>query len=140
MAEHDNSLAAILDRLANIERKVQTLEGTAASRMSAGTKRQSIKEFLLEKRPKDAVQTTLAVGYYIEHVDGISPFSVKDLAEGYRSARERLPANINDKINHCIKDGHMMPVKEKKDGHKAWVLTSSGERFVENGLKDVERS
>ncbi len=38
-------------------------------------------------------------------------------------------------IKHCITGGSMMETKEKKDNKPAYVVTSTGERFVENGYK-----
>ena len=65
-------------------------------------------------------------------------FNTKDLAEGFRSAKEPPPTNMNDKVNLNIRKGHMMEAKEKKDKSKAWVLTNSGEKFVEEGLPEGE--
>jgi hypothetical protein len=63
----------------------------------------------------------------------MSQFNIKDLAECFRSAKEPAPANINDKVNSNIQKGYMMEEKEKKDKLTAWVLTNSGEKFVEGG-------
>jgi len=63
-------------------------------------------------------------------------FNARDLANGFRLAKEPPPTNINAKVDLNIGKGHMMEAKEKKDKFKAWVLTNSGEKFVEEVLPE----
>jgi hypothetical protein len=128
----------IMGKLDDHEGRISALEGMPAKKTQGEGKKLSIKEFILTKKPVDDVQKTLVVGYYLEHYEGMDGFSAKDLAEGFRSAKEPLPTNINDKVNRNIQSGRMMDAKEKKDNRKAWVLTNSGEKFVEEGLPEGE--
>lgn len=135
-------LEEILDSVKNLENRVAHIEvsgmpnkTTAPSQISPIEKKMSIKEFLIKRAPSGGVQTTLAIAYYVETLDGISPFNKKDLEKGFRAAKETVPENINDKTNMCIKNGHVMEAEEKKDKMKAWVLTRSGEQFVSIGFK-----
>lgn len=126
LQEHErriSKLEAVLIRPAEKEKK------------GSGTKKLSVKEFVLLKNPKDDNLKTLCIAYYFEKYEGACCFNAKDLEKGFRSARETPPGNINDRVNKNIAKGFMMEAEEKKDKHKAWVLTSSGERFVENGFK-----
>lgn len=127
-------IADIIKRLEDHERRISALEGMPQKTIREG-KKLSVKEFIIEKKPIDDVQKTLVIGYYIEHFENMDKFNAKDLTEGFRLAREPVPANINDKVNMNIAKGHMMAAKEKKDNFKAWYLTNTGEQFVENGLK-----
>lgn len=127
-------IADIIKKLEDHERRISALEEMPQKTISEG-KKLSVKEFILEKKPSDDVQRTLVIGYYLEHFEGMDKFNVKDLTEGFRLAREPLPANINDKVNLNIAKGCLMAAKEKKDKFKAWCLTNRGEKFVENGLK-----
>lgn len=128
-------IADIIKKLEDHERRISALEGMPQKTISEG-KKLSVKEFIIEKKPIDDVQKTLVIGYYLEHFENMDRFNVRDLTEGFRLAREPVPANINDKVNLNIeRRGRMMPAKEKKDMRKAWYLTSTGEKFVENGLK-----
>ncbi|MGD9116734.1 MAG: hypothetical protein PVJ61_06110 [Dehalococcoidia bacterium] len=127
-------ISEIMRVLKDLERRISVLEGMPEKSKSEG-KKLSVKEFLLTKNPADDVQRTLVIGYYLENFEGVEAFNVKDLTEGFRLARERVPLNMNDKVNLNIAKGYLMPAKEKKDKFKAWVLTNSGERFVEGGLK-----
>jgi hypothetical protein len=122
-------------RLIELEKRVSIIEGKFVPEKELTTKKISIKEFFIPKSPKDSVQKTLLIGYYLEHYEGLSSFNIKDLEEGFRSAREPVPQNLNDKVNMNINKGHIMPVKEEKDKLKAWVLTNTGERIAEEGFE-----
>jgi hypothetical protein len=90
---------------------------------------------LLAKDVKADTQKVLALSYFLEREQGLSSFNVPDLEAAFRSAREKLPSNMNDAVNKNIARGFLMEAKDKKDSKKAWHLTSTGERFVENGMK-----
>ena len=92
----------------------------------------SIKEFIIAQEPKNEVQKTLAIGYYLEKYEGESPFNLKDLRRGFRKAKEKLPSNLSDKVYRNMTKGHMMEVEERKDNLTAWMLTNSGESLVES--------
>ena len=127
-------IADIIKKLDDHERRISALEGMPQKTISEG-KKLSVKEFILEKKPSDDVQRALVIGYFLEHFEGMDKFNVKDLTEGFRLAREQLPDNINDKVNLNIAKGYLMAAKEKKDKFKAWYLTNTGEKFVENRMK-----
>ena len=116
------------------EKRIQRLERLFESKPIQTKKQISIKEFILTKGPKNDVEKTLVIGYYLENFRGLSSFNAKDLEDGFREAKEKVPENINYKVIKNIKKGFMMEAKEKKDKLKAWTLTSTGERFVENEL------
>jgi len=128
----------IMTKLEDHESRISALEGAPGKKTLVEGKKLSIKEFLLTKKPNDDVQRTIVIGYYLEHFESMDSFNTRDLADGFRSAKDPLPANINDKVNSNIGKGYMMEAKEKKDKLKAWVLTNSGEKFVEEGLPEGE--
>ncbi|MFH0869358.1 MAG: hypothetical protein V1839_03960 [archaeon] len=119
---------ALEKRVAAVEKRFETEKPASAQ------KQLSVKEFILSKAPKNDVERTLAIGYYLERFDGKTAFSVQDIDTGFRSAKEKVPDNLNDKVNQNIKKGHMMEAKIQKGAPKAWNLTSSGERLVESGF------
>ena len=127
----------VWDKLEQHEKRITAIERMLISKPEAiKQKGFSIKEFILTKKPKDDVQKTLVIGYYLEKYNRMSSFNVKDLEYGFRQAREPVPKNINYKIFLNAKKGHMMEAKEQKDKLKAFNITGSGERFVENELKN----
>lgn len=141
-ANIDNKLDAILKAIQNLETRITRIE--SADRQASvgqkvtpgsGSKKLSIKEFLLEHPPTTDIQRTLAVGYFLEAHVGMASFTRADLERGYQDARESAPSNISVNIKHCIKQGHMMEAQETKDNKTAYVITRSGEHFVAAGYK-----
>lgn len=132
----DKTLQEILSLVQNVDKRLIALEsesvpGATINQVEATQKKVSAKEFLLERKPKGAVQTALAVGYYLEKCEAVVSFNKDDIEKIYRSAKMSPPANINDKVNMCIRAGYMMESEDKKDNKKAWVLTLLGEKYVE---------
>jgi len=123
-------LEQIKDMLDRHEKKLSKLELFLIGRHKLKKKKLSLNEFILLKNPSDDVQRTLCIGYFLENYDGLSSFNKNDLETGFRKAREKLPPNVNDKVNLNIKRKYMDEAGEKKDGLKAWVLTNSGQKKV----------
>jgi len=130
----------IENKIVSLEQRVKKVEDQLAS-ITPGenkintpevVKKLSVKEFLIAKNPSDDVKRTLAIAYFLEHVSGMVSFNVEDINQGFRSAKIQPPSNTNDKINVNIKNGYIMEAEEKKESKKAWVLTATGEKFVEN--------
>lgn len=132
-------LKEILSSVKNLEVRLSKLESGTAHSASDSTahsteKKLSLKEFLIDRAPSNAVQTTLAIAYFIENYEGKSPFNAADLERGFRAARESVPPNINDKANMCVKNGYFMEHNEKKDSMKAWLVTRTGEDVIRSGF------
>jgi hypothetical protein len=127
----DKKLDAILDAI-----EVSTTGASGGKTAApASAKKLSIREFLLKHPPTTDVQRTLAVGYYLETNEGMGSFTRADLEKGYRDAKNSLPSNMSMNIQQCVKAGNMMEAKEKKDNKPAYVVTSTGEQFVESDYK-----
>jgi hypothetical protein len=128
----------IVARLNSLESRVAKLEdasGPGTQRGVTHVKKTSAKEFLLNKAVKSEVQKVLALAYFLERHESLAVFNVPDLENIFRSAREKLPKNMNDAVNKNIARGFIMEAAEKKDSKKAWNLTGSGERFVESDMQ-----
>ncbi len=139
--EANDMLQEILSTVKNLEQRISLIEDGASStnivtmeRPTVSAKKMSIKEFLIQVSPTNGVQTTLAIAYYMEKYDGVSPINAADIEKGFRAAKEPVPSNINDKTNMCVKNGHLMEAEEKKDSMKAWIVTRSGEQVAEKGF------
>lgn len=126
-------------RIEDLERRVAAIEAWMhrTPEPPASGKPLSIREFVTAKSPKTKVDTALLVGFYFERFSGISPFNLDDLMQGFGQAKEPLPANPSDLLYQNVRRGFLMEAPEKKGGSKAWVVTNSGERFVENGLREA---
>jgi len=137
--EIDEKLENLKKEISNHEQRISELESLLQKNPKVAKKKISIKEFILSKKPKKEVQKTLVVGYYLEKYELLTSFNAKDLKEGFRNAKEKIPKNINYKVIKNIEEGYMMESKEKKDNFKAWTLTDSGEKFVENNFENDRR-
>jgi hypothetical protein len=113
------------------------LEGPNQKELRIFKKGISINEFIGSQKLNGDVQRTLAAGYYLEKYEGLSSFNAKDLADAYR--RLKVPKSQNINFNYKaiknIQQGYMTETKQKKDKQKAWALTDSGEKYVENGFQ-----
>lgn len=126
-------------RVSTLEEKVQLFEQLLQNKKNIldsknGQKKQSIREFLSDKDLSNDTQRTLAIAYFFEVLEKKGSFNVDDLKKGFNSAKFKTPSNINDRVNQNLKSGFIMEDEEKKDGKKAWVLTDSGEKEIENNL------
>jgi hypothetical protein len=134
----NEEIMEIKKKLKEHEKRISELESLFQKEPETVKKKISIKEFILSKKPKNDVQKTLAGGYYLEKYENFSSFNVKDLKKVFIAAREKVPKNIGDKVQLNIKKGHMVESKEKKDNLKAWILTNSGEKYIESDFKKGE--
>lgn len=130
----------IKKRLDQQEEKIARLEKIILSDDNVSSKRHrkeiSVKEYLRTLSIKSLVHKLLSLGYYLERYKKLESFNSDDLKKAFVSAKEPLPSNINAFINQNIKNGHIMEVSEKKDKKKAFVLTNTGEEFVENEMSN----
>jgi len=127
-----NQIKKVLD---DHEKRISKLENYLKTKPEIKRKKISVKEFILSKRPKSDVQKTRAIAYYLEKYRGFNSFNIKDLEKGFRDAKEKIPKNLGDKIQKNISQGYMMEAEGKKNNLKAWVLTNSGEKNVENNFE-----
>jgi len=135
-------IKSISKKVLDLEKRIGALEilvgGEKSNTIASPAKKLSVKEFILLKKPSGDVQKSLAIAYYLEKNEDMRSFNVEDLAHYFQLAKEPTPENLNDKINMNIKKGHVMEAKEKKENKKAWVITNTGEQFVDNNFKETK--
>jgi len=137
----EEEIANIKEKLRELEERLLKLERLLTeTNFDKPKKKISVKEFILQKHPKGDVQRTLTVGYYLEKYEDFLSFNVKDLERAFREAVEIVPQNIPEKVRKNIGKGHMMEAEEKKEGLKAYILTTSGEKFIENNFKEERQN
>lgn len=133
---------ALSKKISELEKRIKALESFIKTSIPMGsspqqtTKQMSAKEFLLSKNLSSSIDKTLALAYYLEKVEQMSSFNINDIMGTFQAAREKLPANLHDMINKNIAKGYLMKVQELKDSKKAWVLTVTGEKFVEGNFSN----
>lgn len=128
-----DSLEDLWNRVAEIERRLGQLEEAQKSQPASQppVKQQSLREFLLAKKPSTAWKKALIVAYFLEKFSSVSPFNLDDLRKGFAQAKEPLPSNPSDMLYQSVKMGYLMESTERKGNSKSWVVTNLGERLVE---------
>jgi hypothetical protein len=134
--EASKDIAELKKRIQDHEERISELEKLLQAKPSSISKKISIKEFILTKNATDDHRRTLTIGYFLEKHGGSSSFNATDIKKGFREAKIKPPQNINDKVNKNIAKGYMMEAAEEKDNKKAWVLTNTGEKTIENNFSE----
>jgi len=92
----------------------------------------SLAEFLRSKGdPKEHIDLIIAFSYWLFHVENMESYNVDDIRRCYDKARIPQPRNPTDLMNKLQRKGWLKSAGEK-EGKKAWVITPSGEEYVES--------
>jgi hypothetical protein len=90
-------------------------------------------EFLASKKATTHPDRVVAVAYYTYHTQNGAGVTTQDLTDAYSRARIKRPQNFPDVIAACVRRGRLVE-GERKDGLKSWVITRTGEAYVEQNL------
>ena len=90
-------------------------------------------EFLASLDLRSQLDQLEAVAYYFLH-SGQESVTRAEVMDTLSKARLPRPKNLSDVIGKCIRRGHIIVAVEDKDGQKAWQITPTGERYVEEQL------
>jgi len=89
-------------------------------------------EFLdMKGNPKKHTDLVAVYAYWLFKKEHLQSFNVKDIIACYDRTRRVKPKNPNQIINANVERGIFAEAREKKDGLKAWVITRTGEEYVE---------
>ena len=93
---------------------------------------ETLGEFLDQKgNPQKHTEVVAVFAYWLFKVEKMESFNVKDIVECYNKTRKTKPSNPNQIINTNVASYLFAEAEEKKDGYKAWVITRTGEEYVE---------
>ncbi|MEX0800231.1 MAG: hypothetical protein WD379_03320 [Dehalococcoidia bacterium] len=106
--------------------------GLVAQKLSVG-------EFLAHFNPGSYLESTAAIAYYFLHNLQQEGVTRQEFLASFRTARLTPPKNISDVIAQCIRKGLLMDASERRNGQKAWAITQTGERLVENRLRSLDK-
>lgn len=107
---------------------------TTITTTGKGGKTLSPSEFTKKVSPKNQPEKALALAYYLEKYKSMENFTTADLTDIGREAKQSKFTNISDTVAKLVQQGQLMGAGER-EGKRAFVLTTSGEDFVENLLK-----
>lgn len=108
-------------------------EVTAVSELSQkeNDRKESLSEFLKAKNPKSHGDKILLIGYYMEKIEGETQFNIHDIEKCYAQARMPKTKNFGPYITQLVHNGYIMDAEEKKNNKKAWIITESGLKHIE---------
>ena len=128
-------LQALEKRVSALEKALSSDEKTLASNKKE--KSLSIREFINQLKPSTANDVAIVIGYYHEVLKEAGFFTNEDLKMGFSQAKMIAPKNISDVIAKNAKKGYIMPHSEQSGRTKEWVLTNTGEEYI-NSLKELD--
>ena len=111
-----------------------TNQAKATPELSSPPGQQSLAEFLREKNPTSHNDFGIVYAYYLHKSKGYDSYNVDDIDKCYTDSRTQKPKNLNAVMDSNVSRGFLMVADAKKDGKKAWVITRTGEEYVEAGL------
>jgi len=93
---------------------------------------ETLGEFLDQKgNPEKHTDVVAVYAYWLFKKEGMKTFNVKDIISCYDGTRRRKPSNPNMIINQNVATHLFAEAGEKKDGYKAWIITRTGEKYVD---------
>jgi len=116
------------------EERIRKLESFYSVARLEPAKPAPIREFLLASQPRSEVEKTFFIAYFLEQNQRLESFNTTDLSDGFREAKESVPANINLAVIGNVQKGFFMQAKDKKNGLKAWTLTNSGLNYFDSKI------
>ena len=122
-------------------KKTVTNQSTAeAHKSTTKGKPLSVGEFILQVGTKKHTETVLAFGYYLEKYTDAKEFTAADINSCYYDAKMES-SNTSQMIINNIRTRRIMEAKKKQGekGRKAYVLTRTGEQFIDKKLKESEK-
>lgn len=108
MTEDYNS--EIWNEIQSLNDRVSRLESKLDSDLEIETDVQDLTQFLEDIDPDTHNERAVAIGFYLEQIEGKDSFSRSDIMKGYQNARVPLPANMSDVLANCEKKNWMMQV------------------------------
>jgi hypothetical protein len=102
------------------------------------TPKMQINEVLASKSLESHMDKVEAIAWHFLR-QGEDSVNSNDIFNAYAKARMQRPKNLTDVINQSVKRGNLTDSLEKKDGRKAWSITHTGEKYIEDLLGDTEK-
>lgn len=126
--------SGLREEFEDLKERVSRLEELIESGEADSDDVVELREFVGEFDPGTYNETALAIGYHLDQHQGQDHFTREDIENGFRTARESLPANMSDVLAACESNGWMM--RDGQDGQaQLRMLTGDGLDQVEEVLE-----
>jgi len=123
----------VISKSNKVSKKSEKIVESAEVTATKHTKTLSVSEFIRQLGFKKHTDIVLAFGYFLEKHSGISDFTPADINTCYYDSKMEA-SNTSQMIIRNINHGRMMEAKKEKDQKKkSYVLTRTGEDFI-NGI------
>jgi len=123
-------------RFEEIEKRLSVFEEKEKTEKGINFKKKSVKELIIEKSPKDGVQSATCIAYYLEKFENKKILTSKEIQKCFKDAKLTTPPNVPDKVQKAISNGWIA----KGDKKGEFYLTSTGEKLVETGFEKDGKS
>jgi hypothetical protein len=120
-----------------VERKFKELvsedfKASLPKELSHGDMTDTLGEFLdIKGNPQKHTDVVAVYAYWLFKKEGFQSFNVKNIIDCYDKTRRAKPKNPNQIINANVSSHLFSEASEKKESLKAWVITRTGEEYVE---------
>lgn len=91
-------------------------------------------EFFARLRPRQGTDQVMVAAYFLESFRDASAFTADDLRQCLLEARVKPPANISLAVLRNAQRGLMAQSEKRAGPHKAWILTQTGIKSIEETL------
>lgn len=120
-------------RVKDLERRVRQLEqqGSKKNSQEPGEKSVALAEFKQNFETNTYTDKATVVSRYLEKHEGMEGYTAEDIESAFKKCKWKKPANISDIVSKASNRGLFMEVGEQ-DGRKKWLLTETGEEYVED--------
>lgn len=123
------------EEVEDLKERVSRLEERLESGEGAPDDVVGLRDFVSDFDPNTHTERALMIGYHLDQHQGQEKFTSDDIKDGYRTAREPLPANMSDVLAKCEDQDWMM--RDGEDGQtQLRMVTRDGLSHVEEVMED----
>lgn len=116
--------------------EVRDQPGSAAERGESPHPPQAVNETLALVRNRSHTDKFKVILFHALNTEGVEEVPLERVLAAYSSGRIARPANPSDIIGKCMGSGHVTE-GGRQDSHRTWRLTGSGQRYVEELLREA---
>ena len=138
----NGNLEELKNRIAELETRVSKLEQVHGEKVigledhsTSSEKKLSMREFINSFGPKNNVEKVLVIAYYKETIQLKTSLTAKDIADGFKEAKEPAPDNINLPIYYNVQKGYLMEENSPESKLKSWELTNTGIKVIKERME-----
>ena len=96
--------------------------------------KQSLKAFVEEKNPKNDIEITLVILYYMQHIMALSRIGPAHVMTAFKAAGESVPGSVKQTIRNVKKSKMWLNFSDIEDIR----TTTQGDNFVEHEMGKSE--